>query len=77
MSERERLIFAAILGEKKLEILEFLLQNSDENGFVSTTVNEICTKLNVSKPTTINTLKILENKKIFKRVKNGIYHFRM
>ncbi|CAD7289001.1 replication/maintenance protein RepL [Campylobacter suis] len=77
MSERERLIFAALLGEKKLEILEFLLQNSDENGFVSTTVNEICTKLNVSKPTTINTLKLLESKKIFERVKNGIYRFRM
>ena len=39
-------------------------------------ISDICEKLNVSKPTVISTFKLLEEKKIFERVKNGVYRFK-
>ena len=39
-------------------------------------ISEICEKLDVSKPTVISTFKLLEEKKIFERVKNGVYRFK-
>lgn len=68
-------IFTLIVGEKKFEIIKFLCENADENGFVKFTVLQICEKTNSSKPTTINTIKLLEDKNILKRVKNGLYKF--
>lgn len=76
MSELEREIFASILGEKKMEIINFLSENADENGFVFIKIDEICKNLNTSKPTVIQTFKLLESKKIFERVKNGLYRFK-
>lgn len=68
-------IFTLIVGEKKFEIIKFLCENADENGFVKFTILQICEKTNSSKPTTINTIKLLEDKNILKRVKNGLYKF--
>ena len=76
MTELEREIFGQILGEKKMEIILFLAQNADENGFISVKISDICAKTNTSKPTAIDTLKLLESRKIFERVKNGIYRFK-
>jgi len=69
-------IYKALLGEKKVEIINLLCKLSDENGFIVLKISEICEKLNVSKPTVINTFKMLEEKKIFERVKNGVYRFK-
>lgn len=69
-------IYKALLGEKKIEIINLLCELSDENGFVMLKISEICEKLNVSKPTVISTFKLLEEKKIFERVKNGVYRFK-
>lgn len=69
-------IYKALLGEKKVEIINLLCELSDENGFIMLKISEICEKLNVSKPTVISTLKLLEEKKIFERVKNGVYRFK-
>ena len=71
-----REIFAQILGEKKTEIILFLAQNADENGFISVKISDICERTDASKPTVTQTIKLLENRKIFERVKNGIYRFK-
>lgn len=66
-------IYKQILGEKKVEIIEFLCKNADKNSLVITTIDEICTALDVSKPTVIDTFNILKDKNILKRIKNGVY----
>ncbi|WP_423902400.1 MarR family transcriptional regulator [Campylobacter showae] len=76
MTELEREVFAQILGEKKLEIILFLAQNADENGFITVKISEICERTDASKPTVTQTIRLLENRKIFERVKNGIYRFK-
>lgn len=76
MTELEREIFGQILGEKKMEIILFLAQNSDENGFITVKISDICEQTDASKPTVTQTIKLLENRKIFERVKNGIYRFK-
>ena len=76
MTELEREIFGQILGEKKMEIILFLAQNADENGFITVKISEICERTDASKPTVTQTIKLLENRKIFERVKNGIYRFK-
>ena len=76
MTELERDIFGQILGEKKMEIILFLAQNADENGFITVKISEICERTSASKPTVTQTIRLLENRKIFERVKNGIYRFK-
>ena len=76
MTELEREIFGQILGEKKMEIILFLAKNADENGFITVKISEICERTDASKPTVTQTIKLLENRKIFERVKNGIYRFK-
>ncbi|MDO5045548.1 replication/maintenance protein RepL, partial [Campylobacter sp.] len=75
MNEFEKEIFGILLGEKKFEIIEFFIRNLDENGLINFTIAEICKATNSSKPTVIETIKLLENRKIFERVKNGVYKF--
>ena len=74
--ELEKEIYKALLGEKKVEIINLLCELSDENGFIMLKISDICEKLNVSKPTVRSTFKLLEEKKIFERVKNGVYRFK-
>ena len=76
MTELEREIFGQILGEKKMEIILFLAQNADENGFITVKISEICERTDASKPTVTQTIRLLENRKIVERVKNGIYRFK-
>lgn len=66
-------IFKKLIGDKKVQILEFLADNCDEEGFLKFNINEICELLNTSKPTVIATFKILEDKKILYKIKNGLY----
>ena len=47
--------------ETILEIILFLAQNADENGFISVKISDICAKTNASKPTAIETIKLLGN----------------
>ena len=76
MTELEGEIFGQILGEKKMEIILFLAQNADENGFITVKISDICELTSASKPTVTQTIRLLENRKIFERVKNGIYRFK-
>ncbi|MGP1484957.1 MAG: replication/maintenance protein RepL [Campylobacter sp.] len=77
MDDFQREIFGSILGEKKVEIIEFLCKNADKDGFIWVKISTICENINVSKPTVIDTFAILESKKIFKRIKNGLYKFEL
>ncbi|BEK04848.1 replication/maintenance protein RepL [Campylobacter jejuni] len=62
-----------ILGKKRFELLKFLCENVDENGFIMIKISDLEEKLHQSKPTIIATFKFLEEKKLFKRLKNGFY----
>ena len=49
MNGLAREIFAQILGEKKMEIILFLAQNADENGFICIKISQICEQTSASK----------------------------
>ncbi|EKO8559212.1 replication/maintenance protein RepL [Campylobacter jejuni] len=66
-----------IFGKKRFELLKFLCENADENGFIMIKISELEEKLHQSKPTIIATFKFLEEKKLFKRLKNGFYQLKI
>jgi len=66
-------IYKKLLGEKKVEIIEFLATSPDKYGFINLTIDEICKATNSSKPTVIDTLALLRKKGVMKRIKNGVY----
>ncbi|NLY03775.1 MAG: ArsR family transcriptional regulator [Campylobacter sp.] len=66
-------ILRTLLGEKLVIVVELLCQKADKRGFITLTMAEICELANVSKPTLIKIFKLLEKKKILKRIKNGVY----
>ncbi|MBM0636429.1 replication/maintenance protein RepL [Campylobacter sp. VicNov18] len=70
-------LMLAILGKKRFELLQFLCQNCDENGFILIKISELEKELKQSKPTIIATFKFLEEKKLFKRLKNGFYQLKL
>ncbi|TEY03187.1 replication/maintenance protein RepL [Campylobacter sp. US33a] len=76
MNEKILCLCKEILGKKRFELLQFLCENADENGFIFIKISELEEKLNQSKPTIIATFKFLEEKKLFKRLKNGLYQLK-
>lgn len=61
------------IGGKRVQIIEYIFNNIDEkNNFIGT-YDEITAKLNASKPTVVNTFKVLIDDGILTRVKNGQY----
>lgn len=70
-------LMCELLGRKRFELLKFLCENCDENGFIMIKISELETKLKQSKPTIISTFKFLEEKKCFKRLKNGFYQLKI
>lgn len=71
MNTNLRFLCEQIFGAKRFEVFEFLCKNADENGFVSAKIEDIMRNLGISKPTAINALKFLQNKKLLKKLKNG------
>ena len=76
MNARLKLLCEQIFGAKRLEIWEFLCERADENGFVLTNIEAIMRECAVSKPTAINALKFLQQKKLLKKLKNGFYELK-
>lgn len=66
-------IYKAILGEKKYEIIEFIAKNTDEFGLFMKTITNVCLELDISKPTVLETFKLLESKNVLRKIKNGVY----
>lgn len=77
MDKKLKNLLKNIFGEKKFQILEFMCKNSDDNGFVLVKIEDIVKTLNISKPTIINTFKFLEEKKVLKKLKNGLYKIKI
>ncbi|WP_291946962.1 replication/maintenance protein RepL [Campylobacter sp.] len=73
MDKRVKILCEKIHGKKRFELIEFLALNADENGFVFISIEELSKKLNISKPTIINTFKFLEEKALLEKLKNGLY----
>lgn len=48
--------------KKRFELLKFLCENVDENGFIMIKISDLEEKLHQSKPTIIATFKFLEEK---------------
>ncbi len=67
-----RAAFIKIIGAKKLQILELIIDRADENGFVQIKASEICELCEVSKPTALATISLLKNRGVLTRVKNGL-----
>ena len=55
------------LGNKKMKVVRYLLKHMDSNNIVIKTVDEIAKESQISRPTVIDTLKILEEEEIIKR----------
>lgn len=77
MNTNLRFLCEQIFGAKRFEVFEFLCKNADENGFVSAKIEDIMRNLGISKPTAINALKFLQNKKLLKKLKNGFYELKI
>ena len=61
------------IGGKRVQIIEHIFNNiNEENHFIGT-YDDITEKLNASKPTVVNTFKVLIEDGILSRIKNGQY----
>lgn len=61
------------IGGKRVQIIEYIFNHLDEKNRFIGTYDEITTNLNASKPTVVNTFKVLIEDGILSRVKNGQY----
>lgn len=66
---------SAIVGGKKIEILQFIIQNLDEENIFHGSYQDIMEALDVSKPTVVNMFKQLISAGILEKIKNKIYRF--
>ena len=61
------------IGGKRVQIIEYIFNNINENSEFIGTYDEITRELNSSKPTVVNTFKALIEDGILTRIKNGHY----
>jgi len=61
------------IGGKRVQIIEHIFNNIDEDNQFIGTYDDITRKLNASKPTVVNTFKALIEDGILARIKNGQY----
>lgn len=66
-------IMCAIIGAKKSQIIEFIISNLDDDKRFKYAIKELCDELNISKPTAIETINLLLEKRVLKKIKNGLY----
>ena len=71
------LLCEGIFGKKRFEVFKFLCEKADSNGFVFTTIENLMKELDTSKPTILSAFKLLEEKKLLKKLKNGLYELRI
>ena len=66
-------VICMILGDKKSEIIEFIIDHLDDNKRFKYTIKELCATLNSTKPTAIDTISLRTQKGVIKKIKNGLY----
>lgn len=64
------------IGGKKVQIIEYIFNNLDKNGQFFGTYDELTAILKASKPTVVNTFKLLMDDGILTRIKNGHYRLK-
>jgi YesN/AraC family two-component response regulator len=65
-------ILSTISG-KRVKIIEYILNNVDDDMIFYGTYDKIVDDLQASKPTVVNAFKVMLEKGIIKRLKNGVY----
>jgi len=61
------------IGGKRVQIIEYVFNNINKDNQFIGTYDDITKKLNTSKPTVVNTFKVLLEDGILTRIKNGQY----
>ena len=67
---------SALVGGKKIEILQFIINNLDEEKIFYGSYQDIMEALDVSKPTVVNMFKQLISAGILEKIKNKVYRFK-
>ncbi len=67
---------SALVGGKKIEILQFIINNLDEEKVFHGSYQDIMEALDVSKPTVVNMFKQLISAGILEKIKNKVYRFK-
>lgn len=62
------------LGNKKIQVLSYLLENKDSNNSLNMTNTEIAKNIGIARKTVVETMKILENADLVRR-KNSVIMF--
>lgn len=65
-----------LIGGKKIEILQHIIENRDSENVFHGSYYEIMEALNVSKPTVVNMFKQMINAGILEKIKNKVYRFK-
>ncbi len=76
--ESQNILIKAIgtfVGGKKIEIIKYLIEHSDEDSIFHGSYEDIIANIDVSKPTVVKTFKQLLNTGILIKVKNKVYKF--
>lgn len=66
-------ILKIVYGKKKIEILEHMIKNCDENLMFRGTYQDIMEAIDVSKPTIVDLFHTLKKHHLISREKNGLY----
>jgi len=67
---------SALVGGKKMKVIQYVLDNLDERGFLNKSYQDIADDLSISKPTVVKVFKELIGLNILKKVKNRCYQFK-
>ena len=67
---------SALVGGKKIEILQYIISNLDEEKVFHGSYQDIMEALDVSKPTVVNMFKQLISAGILEKIKNKVYKFK-
>ena len=67
---------SALVGGKKIEILQYIINNLDEEKIFHGSYQDIMEALDVSKPTVVNMFKQLISAGILEKIKNKVYRFK-
>ncbi|BCC56668.1 replication/maintenance protein RepL [Bacillus cereus] len=62
-----------LIGNKKIKILSFIMQNINSDNLFLMTYDEMAKELSISKPTIVETMKALQSSNFLKKVRNGQY----
>lgn len=77
MDKKLEKVLIKILGTKRFELVKYLCENCDDNGFIGVKLSQLEEVLKQSKPTLIASLKFLEEKKLLSKLKNSFYQIKL